>query len=84
MYYSLIRLFDENASNHFAIGEAYPTCVEGARGLTHSELEEMGINTSIVHEDFMIGSGDMDIMGELADGTMEPIFIKRSMGFLRS
>ena len=28
-------LFDENASNHFAIGEAYPTCVEGARGLSH-------------------------------------------------
>ncbi|MCZ8534112.1 aminopeptidase [Psychrobacillus psychrodurans] len=74
-------LFDENASNHFAIGEAYPTCVEGARGLTQSELEQMGINTSIVHEDFMIGSGDMDIMGELADGTMEPIFIKGAWAF---
>lgn len=74
-------LFDENASNHFAIGEAYPTCVAGARGLTQSELEHMGINTSIVHEDFMIGSGDMDIMGELADGTMEPIFIKGAWAF---
>lgn len=74
-------LFDENASNHFAIGEAYPTCVEGARGLTHSELEEIGINTSIVHEDFMIGSGDMDIMGELEDGTIEPIFIKGTWAF---
>lgn len=74
-------LFDENASNHFAIGEAYPTCIEGARGLTHSELEKMGINTSIVHEDFMIGSGDMDIMGELADGTLEPIFIKGAWAF---
>ncbi|MEK4085365.1 aminopeptidase [Psychrobacillus sp. FSL K6-1415] len=74
-------LFDENASNHFAIGEAYPTCVEGARGLTQSELEQIGINTSIVHEDFMIGSGDMDIMGELADGTMEPIFIKGAWAF---
>lgn len=74
-------LFDENASNHFAIGEAYPTCVKGARGLTHSELEAMGINTSIVHEDFMIGSGDMDIMGELADGSMEPIFKKGAWAF---
>ena len=74
-------LFDENASNHFAIGEAYPTCVEGARGLSHSELEKMGINTSIVHEDFMIGSADMDIMGELQDGTMEPIFIKGTWAF---
>ena len=41
----------------------------------------MGINTSIVHEDFMIGSGDMDIMGELADGSMEPIFKKGAWAF---
>ena len=74
-------LFDENASNHFAIGEAYPTCVEGARGLTQSELENIGINTSIVHEDFMIGSGDMDIIGELADGSIEPIFKKGAWAF---
>lgn len=74
-------LFDENASNHFAIGEAYPTCVEGARGLTHEELEQIGLNTSIVHEDFMIGSADMDIMGELVDGTMEPIFRKGTWAF---
>ncbi|PZX03097.1 aminopeptidase II [Psychrobacillus insolitus] len=74
-------LFDENASNHFAIGEAYPTCIEGARGLSHSELESLGINTSIVHEDFMIGSGDMDIMGELEDSTNEPIFIKGTWAF---
>lgn len=74
-------LFDENASNHFAIGEAYPTCMEGARGLPHSELEKLGINTSIVHEDFMIGSEDMDILGELEDGTMEPIFQKGTWAF---
>lgn len=74
-------LFDENASNHFAIGEAYPTCVEGARGLTHDELEKLGINTSIVHEDFMIGSADMDIMGELEDGRMEPIFHQGTWAF---
>ncbi|MER2008091.1 MAG: aminopeptidase [Psychrobacillus sp.] len=74
-------LFDENASNHFAIGEAYPTCVGGARGLTAEELEKMGINTSIVHEDFMIGSAGMDITGELADGTKEPIFIKGAWAF---
>lgn len=74
-------LFDENASNHFAIGEAYPTCVEGARGLTHEELQQLGINTSIVHEDFMIGSAQMDIMGELENGTMEPIFRKGTWAF---
>lgn len=74
-------LFDENASNHFAIGEAYPTCVEDARGLTHEELQQLGINTSIVHEDFMIGSAQMDIMGELENGTIEPIFRKGSWAF---
>lgn len=74
-------LFDENASNHFAIGEAYPTCVEGARGLPHDELVNLGLNTSIVHEDFMIGSADMDIMGELEDGTMEQIFKKGTWAF---
>ncbi|WP_313893689.1 aminopeptidase [Psychrobacillus sp.] len=74
-------LFDENASNHFAIGEAYPTCVEDARGLSHEELENLGLNTSIVHEDFMIGSADMDILGELEDGTMEPIFLKGTWAF---
>lgn len=74
-------LFDENASNHFAIGEAYPTCIEGARGLSQSELENLGINTSIVHEDFMIGSAHMDILGELEDGTMEPVFLKGTWAF---
>ena len=69
-------LFDENASNHLAIGEAYPTCYEGARDLEEAQLQALGINTSVVHEDFMIGSADMDIDGELADGSREPIFRK--------
>lgn len=72
LYYN--TLFDENASNHLAIGEAYPTNYEGGRDLTKEQLEEKGINTSITHEDFMIGSGDMDIDGERYDGTIEPIF----------
>ena len=74
-------LFDENASNHFAIGEAYPTCVEGARGLSEEEIQKLGINTSLVHEDFMIGSADMDIIGELEDGTMEQIFKQGTWAF---
>lgn len=72
LYYN--TLFDENASNHLAIGEAYPTCFEGGRDLEQTQLESLGINTSITHEDFMIGSGEMDIDGILPDGTVEPIF----------
>ena len=67
-------LFDENASNHLAIGDAYPTCCEGARDLERRQLESLGLNTSIVHEDFMIGSGAMDIDGIYRDGTREPVF----------
>ena len=79
LYYN--TLFDENASNHLAIGEAYPTCYEGGRELEPGQLEALGINRSITHEDFMIGSGEMDIDGELADGTMEPIFRKGNWAF---
>ncbi|MGE7925191.1 aminopeptidase [Viridibacillus arvi] len=79
LYYN--TLFDENASNHLAIGEAYPTCYEGGSALSPEQLEEHGINTSITHEDFMIGSADMNIDGVLADGTVEPIFRNGSWAF---
>jgi len=74
-------LFDENASNHLAIGEAYPTCLEGGRDLEKGQLEALGANISVTHEDFMIGSGEMDIDGILPDGTVEPIFRKGSWAF---
>lgn len=67
-------LFDENASNHFALGEAYPTTIQGGKGLTEEQLLEKGANVSIVHEDFMIGTSDMTIDGILEDGSREPIF----------
>ncbi|MFC4410160.1 aminopeptidase [Chungangia koreensis] len=74
-------LFDENASNHLALGGAYGTNVEGGRDLTESQLPSVGLNTSITHEDFMVGSAEMDIDGELADGTLEPIFRKGNWAF---
>ncbi len=74
-------LFDENASNHLAIGKAYPTCLEGGRDLENDQLETLGANISVTHEDFMIGSSEMDIDGILPDGTVEPIFCKGSWAF---
>lgn len=79
LYYN--TLFDENASNHLAIGEAYPTCYEGGRELQDGQLESLGINVSVTHVDFMIGSGEMDIDGVLPDGTVEPIFRKGNWAF---
>ncbi|MDF2681245.1 MAG: peptidase [Brevibacillus sp.] len=64
---------DENASCHFALGSAYPFTLEGGTGLSKEELLERGANVSMVHEDFMIGSDQLDIDGELADGTVEPL-----------
>ena len=67
-------LFDENASCHIAIGSAYAFCLEGGKTMSKSELEKHGANSSIVHVDFMIGSDELNIDGETADGTLEPIF----------
>jgi aminopeptidase len=67
-------LFDENASCHLAIGAAYPTCLTGGTEMSREELDKRGVNNSLMHVDFMIGSSDMCIDGELADGTRVPLF----------
>lgn len=67
-------LFDENASNHLAIGSAYAFCLEGGKEMTREQLAEHGLNESLTHVDFMIGSDKMDIDGITTDGTSEPIF----------
>ncbi|EKN70015.1 hypothetical protein BABA_07361 [Neobacillus bataviensis LMG 21833] len=67
-------LFDENASNHLAIGSAYAFCIEGGKKMSSEELAKNGLNESITHVDFMIGSPEMDIDGVTADGASEPIF----------
>lgn len=69
-------LFDENASCHIALGKAYPTNVKGGSAMGQEELDKNGINDSMVHVDFMIGSAEMDIDGVKEDGTTEPIFRK--------
>lgn len=60
-------LFDENASCHLAIGEAYPM-IEGVENMDEKTKKERGINTSCTHVDFMIGTRDMTIIGEDCDG----------------
>ncbi|RUS42424.1 aminopeptidase [Cohnella sp. AR92] len=74
-------LFDENASNHLALGNAYPTCVEGGPAMTREELIEAGLNQSILHVDFMVGSAEMDIDGITADGKIEPVFRQGNWAF---
>lgn len=66
-------LFDENASCHLAIGKAYPTCIENGTQMSQDELEQNGVNNSLTHVDFMIGSSDLDIDAETDSGEIEPL-----------
>ncbi|GAE92573.1 aminopeptidase S [Gracilibacillus boraciitolerans JCM 21714] len=67
-------LFDENASCHIALGKAYPTNIKGGSDMSEEEMDQHGVNDSIVHEDFMIGSQAMNIDGITASGEREAIF----------
>ena len=66
-------LFDENAACHIAFGQAYSTCVKDGGSLTKDELTARGANSSNIHVDWMIGSGQVDVDGITADGVAEPI-----------
>ncbi|WP_145523992.1 aminopeptidase [Virgibacillus sp. SK37] len=74
-------LFDENASNHIAIGKGYAFCLEGGKEMSEEELKDNGLNDSLTHVDFMIGSDKMNIDGILPDGTRKPIFRKGNWAF---
>lgn len=67
-------LFDENASCHFALGKAYPTCISNGENMDDKELEAHGVNNSIIHEDFMVGTEDLSIIGENYEGEKIGIF----------
>ena len=67
-------LFDENASNHLAIGSAYAFNIEGGTQMSNEELKAAGLNRSTTHVDFMIGSDQMDIDGIDQEGNAVPIF----------
>lgn len=67
-------LYDENASVHIALGKAYPTNVKNGENMDDEQLDEAGINDSLTHVDFMIGSDKMDIDGVYADGKTEAVF----------
>ena len=74
-------LFDENASCHVALGKAYPTNLEGGSEMTDEELDQHGVNDSLTHVDFMIGSAELDIDGILPDGSTEAVFRKGAWAF---
>lgn len=74
-------LFDENASCHLAIGKAYPVCIENGKNMTKQELDQLEVNDSLTHVDFMIGTPDLEIIGVTRAGKEIPVFKKGNFAF---
>jgi aminopeptidase len=66
-------LFDENAASHIALGQAYSTCVRGGDRLDPAQLAAKGANESLIHVDWMIGSGAIDLDGIGAAEEAQPL-----------
>jgi len=66
-------LFDENASSHIALGQAYSKCIRNGGTMSEDELASHGSNKSLIHIDWMIGSDQIDVDGITQDGRAEPL-----------
>ena len=73
-------LFDENAACHFAFGEAYP-CLQGGDKMSEEELAQHGVNQSITHVDFMVGTSDLSVVGITHDGKEVAVFVNGNFAF---
>lgn len=67
-------LFDENAACHLALGMGFAGTIRNFQEKTLEECRELGINDSMIHEDFMIGCDSMNIDAICENGKTVPIF----------
>lgn len=67
-------LFDENASCHLALGRGFSNCIKDYEKYSQDDFDKMGVNNSMIHVDFMIGSDSLDIVGTTAEGKQVQIF----------
>jgi len=74
-------LFDENASCHLAMGMGYADTIKDFQNKTLDECRQLGINDSMIHEDFMIGCSSMNIDATTRDGKIVPIFRSGNWAF---
>ena len=56
------------------IGSAYKTCIKNGDDIKDEELDKYGVNNSLTHVDFMIGSNDMNIVGITHQGEEVQVF----------
>lgn len=74
-------LFDENASCHLALGNAYTMNIKDGYNLSLEELKKKGYNSSMIHVDFMFGSKDLSVIGTDHNGKEIVIFKKGNFVF---
>ena len=74
-------LFDENAACHLALGMGFADTIDDFQNKTLEECRALGVNDSMIHEDFMIGCDSMDIDAYTRDGRIVPIFRKGEWAF---
>ena len=74
-------LFDENAACHLALGMGFADTIRGYADKTLEECRKLGVNDSMIHEDFMIGTADMNIEALCEDGKTVPIFKNGNWAF---
>lgn len=74
-------LFDENAACHLAVGMGFPDTIEDFQNKTLEECRAIGINDSMIHEDFMIGCDTMNIDAHCRDGRVVPVFRNGNWAF---
>lgn len=67
-------LFDENASCHLALGRGFSNCIKNFDKYSQKDFDDMGVNTSMIHVDFMIGNKSLNIVGETKEGKKVQIF----------
>ena len=67
-------LFDENASCHLALGHGFNECLRGFEKMSNNERKAAGINDSMIHVDFMIGTKDLQITAQCRDGKTVTVF----------
>ena len=74
-------LFDENAACHLALGMGFADTIEDFHNKSLDEIHALGVNDSMIHEDFMIGCDTMNIDAICADGKVVPIFRNGNWAF---
>ena len=74
-------LFDENACCHLALGMGFIDTIDGYADRSLEEMRAMGVNDSMIHVDFMIGTEDLSVTAHCRDGRTVPVFENGTWAF---